>query len=279
MRNDMEANFLSTNKELLTLLRKALNESFSDRSEELWQSPEIVKEILLEDLESLISTYSDRIPVLAKYQVGLAKYFDFFYLGWTKHERSIQDVVKKIVNLALKIVSNEKYLAITVKCGCHDDACFKHPLGPRYRNEDLTHRDEKNRVDWPILPKEEAANFEKSPTPVILSKGAHLYRIISKNRRPKGSWWFYDMTLINRPMWRSLLAVRKQWNANEFFVYFHVPFENGLTGWEGRAASQQAEEDCILLGGYRQLWISPDTLKEIDLQIYEKIVWPLHTQN
>lgn len=265
MNNNTERDFMQSNQSLIEKLQHAPYEAN-------------------ENLTKLIEKYKDRnVVMLAKFQVGLSKYFDFYSLNWTtaENQETINSLVAEIVNLALQII--RPYLKQTTqpitRCGCHDNACVKDVLGPRYDGQDLNHQDNSGR--WPTLPADQAKQFLKMPEARILGKNCHTYRIIGPEGNPFGSWWLLDCRIDSKSFWREKFAVLKTWNSDEQYVDFSVPEEHGIKVWMGEAASQQVSENCILQGGYIQTWIHPDTILKLRSHIgaAKQISWPLNTLN
>lgn len=64
-------------------------------------------------------------------------------------------------------------------------------------------------------------------------------------------------------------------NTYDSYVSFSVPSE-GLKVWGGAAACQQVTDECILPGGYNQIWLDHEDIKKIELKI-KPIAWPMNT--
>ena len=167
MDKEISASFIKANSLLVEEINQAIVEAKREpysESTEAWKNPNIWHEII-EDLETLVKNYKNDIVMLAKFQVGLSKYFDYFYIGWAtqNNQKIIQSRVTEIVNVAAQII--KPYLQVSSqplqRCGSpHEDgACVIGNLGPRYDGLDLPHSDD-TYGRWPTLPADEAKNFQ-----------------------------------------------------------------------------------------------------------------------
>ena len=187
-------NFLYLNIQLLQILRKALEHAekkFNTDQVEPWQRVSIWRDDVLPYLETLIRNYNNDILTLAKFQIGLAKYLYFFYLGWAGNKRkNIENKVEEIVIQAYLIVEAQSPLTFPMSpfAQCippHEDgACKMMPLGKRC-NTQKPLPDPSGGDDLPIIA---AKSFLPDPYPVTLEPETLIYRIIGNN--PCGCWWF-----------------------------------------------------------------------------------------
>jgi len=286
MNNNKKNEFIELNQSLISAIKKALDIARKQpqlESDFLWKRPSTFEKNVLPNLTSLFNTYKSNIIMLAKFQVGLSKYFDFYSLNWTteRNKEAINSIVAQIVNLAFQII--QPYLKQTTqpvtRCGCHDNACIKDVLGPRYNGPNLNHYSSSGL--WPTLLADHAKQFLRKPKARILGKNSHVYRIVGPKNNPYGSWWLLDYRIDSRSFWREKFAVLETWNSDEQYVDFFVPEEDGIKVWMGKAACQQVTKNCILPGGYVQVWIDPNIILKLKSYIdpAKQISWPFNTIN
>jgi hypothetical protein len=195
---------------------------------------------------------------------------DFFYFEWAKKAdfESIYQIAFQITSKAARLANLQKQIVTPIiKCGCHDNACYIMSYVQGYAGGDCNH------PGWPTIPGDMAKNFLGKPKARPLYKNVRLYRIVPSYGNPYGEWWFCDLSLKDRSMWRTGLAVTESMNLNNFYVDFYVQDEPLLV-WSGPAASQQAGAKCILPGGLEQIWIARKLLKNIHFPQAQLIQWP-----
>ena len=254
----------------------------SHETERIYKS--VVREYLLPQLDDLIEKYKNNAPMLARYQIGLSKYLDYYSFEWLdeKDHLELDRLVTKIVDMSFKI-NEVSHVSVTNFPPCdskHDDgACETKQLGPRFYNKgnDLTYK------QWPRLPKKDVVNFACKPNPIRLSKGTILFRIIEKGiNNINGVWWIREteLPIVSKTVWRAGHAVRENWNKDNDCIAIKVPYH--LYVWVGPAASQQASDTCILSGGKEQVWVSQKDIhnlvkKSLDLKL--SFNWPLSSSS
>ena len=184
--------------------------------------------------------------------MGLAKYFDFFYLEWAEEEKEhIEKKVEEIVEQAFLIIKARSILNPPFIQQCtppHEDgACIMMPLGKRCKTQRPLHAS-----GWHDIPISAARSFLDDPSPSTLEHGAFIYRVVGNN--PCGCWWFTGYFPNDITEWREKLAILKKWNLGDYYIDLQV-VSAGIKVWSGKAASQQATVNCILEGGGDQVWI------------------------
>jgi len=258
MANDNFESFQELNNDLISHLISCLKAVDNEDNEE-WQQPSVWKDVVnnLKDIREFYTKKNDFIGY-AEVQIGIAKYFDFYYTGWMDVGQcdKLKSLVSKIMSSAVVIKSSHSVRPIS-SCGAHEDgACVTGSLGKRFETKtDLTNN------GWPNLPWEDAESFKIEPKNKALTKGTELFRIVGKKNSPYGSWWIEGKNLPQiKKYWRSKFAVLTSWNHDDYYVTFEVKDE-ALNVWKGDAASQKIpKKNCILKGGAEQIWIDKDDL-------------------
>lgn len=286
--SDLFEEFKRENLKLLEEIQSAIDSKEKIIMEEPWNNPAIWEYIVLPNLRKLIdphiNTNSIRLVGLAEFQLGLAKYFDYYSLEWAPNNKSnINNLVAEIVRLAFEILKKLKanfQLLIPCRKNHEDYACRKW----KYH---LPYYGVCKKNDWTNLKLEEAANFSNKPKGITLPTNTCLRRVISCSGTPHGHWWFiqskflynskrYDFNPKSKSHWRNKLAVRKIWNSDGHYVEFKVG-SSELKVWAGEAANQKASSNCTLPGGDIQIWINTEDLNEYQDQLVIKpiIQWPI----
>lgn len=194
---------------------------------------------------------------LAKILISLDKILDLYSLDDfdQKDQNKILRLVRKIVASSTNIINPNKFnLTIHISyCGNHEDkACeICNPNIGHYQNL-------KN------LPPSVAINFINNTLTYrrMLKSNSNIIRVIGKNNSPFGSYWLINKKPNSKKNWRSQYAVLSAWNDGTHYV--ELKTTEKFDYWIGQAASQAVPfENCILRGGYLQIWIPPRTMKKL----------------
>lgn len=258
---------MNREKSLITLLedlrktiRKAIenNIKFDSNKNNTWQQTTAWEEVI-KNLSQLISKYQTDVA-LANDLIGLDKYIDLYSLeeSLISEKDIILDKVAKIVNNSITILKNHSNTPIKQLCRKHEDyACELKSPSPRF-------------IYSPSgLPITAAVNFW---SPYILKIDLNKYpnlqikRVIDDNNNPFGSYWFIGNLPKKRKCWRSRYAVLAMWSMGTKYVKLNIPYNaiQKLECWLGFAASQPVPfEECILYGGWHQVWIPPNIINQL----------------
>jgi hypothetical protein len=117
--------------------------------------------------------------------------------------------------------------------------------------------------------------FAKDMHHDFLPPGTVLYRIVDPKSYDNSICWMtkaeFD-TLKSKTDWRDRFAVWKNWNSNGEFITYTVPAGPNLPVWRGKTASQQLEDNGVLVkandkgdgfwlnGGAEQIVVNPANL-------------------
>ena len=208
--------------------------------------------IIVKILEKYKELDSTKLPQTS---ISLAKCFDFYNLDLitNREQKDIFKLIRKIVILSsrlLRHIPNKNK-----QCGIHEDgACV---IQPHSKKQSRAIKKPQSQ-----LPISHAVNFCPTPKLTKFKKGTLLLRVIDPNNSPIGSYWFRRQLPQSKREWRKLLAVLKIWNLGSHYVELKLP--SNIKAWEGDAASQQVpNEQCILQGGGKQIWIPPYSIKQL----------------
>lgn len=213
-------------------------------------------------LEDLISHYDNDQQGLARVQIGIGKWFDFALL---KEARLIfgeigYKKVDNVVMLALHLMGNSKNVLLT-PCGNHQDqACVICAMGKRFSLDPAKSVFQKK--GWPDLPNRDAVCFINEPDNITLNSETRLFRIFDNYMSFDYGVWWMEAKPANRSIWRSKMAVMKEWNSDSY--YKEIILASSLPVWKGKAASQQVpSKPCILPGGGDQVWLDTNMIADL----------------